>query len=154
MTAAIAKFSNGPATATRMSRAGSGLVWAVSSIRVTPPMGNRMMERTAMPLRRATTACASSCSTTQPKMMPTSASPRPGPETPMDSDSENHTKPSRNRKVMWTRMSTPNNLPAGNDQPLMKRAILNPYSIHSFYKERLAENKLCASSPVNIAAAL
>ena len=118
-----------------MSRAGSGLARPVSSIRVTPPMGSRMMERTAMPLRCATTACASSCSTTHPKMMPTSASPRPGPETPMFSDSENHTKPSRNRNVMWMRMSTPNSLPAGNDQPLMQCACLYLYSIHSFYRE-------------------
>src|SRR5271169_1278242 len=36
-------------------------------------------------------------------------------------------------------MSTPNNLPAGNDQPLMQCATLYLYSIHSFYRERLAE---------------
>src|SRR5664279_2077055 len=68
-------------------------------------------------------------------MMPTSASPRPGPEAPIVTDSENHTNPSRNRNVMWIRMSTPNNLPAGNDQPLMQCVPLFPYSIHSFCRD-------------------
>ena len=52
--AAMARFTSGPATEMRMSRAGSGVCRPMSSIRVTPPMGSRMIERTATPLRRAT----------------------------------------------------------------------------------------------------
>ena len=117
--AAITRLTSGPAAEIRMSRAGSALRSPVSSISVTPPMGSRMMERTTTPLRRATTACPNSCSTTQPKMMPTSARPRIAPAVPMVTDCVNQTNASRNTNVRWMRMSTPNRCPAGNDQLLI-----------------------------------
>ena len=135
-TRAIARFTNGPAMAMRMSRAGSGLCWPRSSISVTPPMGSRMMERTATPLRRATRACPNSCSTTQPKMMTTSASPRTAPLVPMVTDWVNHTKISRETKVRWMRISTPNRRPAGTDQLLMAPHH-PPLSFYTLWGERL-----------------
>ena len=47
----MARFTSGPAMAMRISRAGLELRGPVSSIRVTPPMGSRMIDRTATPLR-------------------------------------------------------------------------------------------------------
>src|ERR1019366_1742851 len=48
---AMMRFATGPAIETRMSRAGSGLARLLFSIRVTPPMGSKIIERTAVALR-------------------------------------------------------------------------------------------------------